>query len=212
MSRYIFFEKPHKPLVFLFCEGRAGYTWVSSGWSTQKPFRNTMPLAEENWAYSRFCILSFLNVRPSHFFLIIFKHQPLGQQKATGRHRSQSAISTLSPELGLVVFCQVVLKMVSSELLLRSSCESKYTCSLSNKALTILVFLILLLTNQVFFIGELSWWMQWTQLIFWERNPNTKWQPTAATGHSLLEHCLKTYRCRSKNMWVWKMKERNGTK
>ncbi len=79
----------------------------------QKPFRNTMPLAEENWAYSRFCILSFLNVRPSHLILIIFKHQPLGQQKATGRHRSQSGISTLSPKLGLVVyfsFCQSGLK------------------------------------------------------------------------------------------------------
>lgn len=140
MSRYIFFEKPHKPLVFLFGEGRGGYTWVSSGWSTQKPCRNETPLAEENWAYSRFCILSFLDVRPSHFFLIIFKHQPLGQQKATGRHRSQSVISMLSPELGLVVFFSFCQSGLKDGELLSSSCESKRTCSLWNKALTIPVY------------------------------------------------------------------------
>lgn len=34
--------------------------------------RNAPRLAGENWAYLRFCILSFLNLRPSHLFLIIF--------------------------------------------------------------------------------------------------------------------------------------------
>lgn len=34
--------------------------------------RNATGLAEENWVYLRFCILSFLNLRPSHLFLIIF--------------------------------------------------------------------------------------------------------------------------------------------
>lgn len=34
--------------------------------------QNATRLARENWAYLRFCILSFLNLRPSHLFLIIF--------------------------------------------------------------------------------------------------------------------------------------------
>lgn len=33
--------------------------------------QNETGLAKENWAYLRFCILSFLNLRPSHLFLII---------------------------------------------------------------------------------------------------------------------------------------------
>lgn len=34
--------------------------------------QNAMRLARGNWVYLRFCILSFLNLRPSHLFLIIF--------------------------------------------------------------------------------------------------------------------------------------------
>lgn len=57
--------------------------------STQT-LQNLMPLAEENKAYSRFCILSFLDIRPSHFFLII-----LTPTLRTTKHRSQSHISVM---------------------------------------------------------------------------------------------------------------------
>lgn len=68
MSRYIFYEKPRKSAASLF-GGGADRESVET--------INTNPLTcntigwGRNWAYLRFCILSFLHLRPSHFFLII---------------------------------------------------------------------------------------------------------------------------------------------
>lgn len=91
MSRYIFFEKPRKSVVFLFGEGR----YVSQLRRSTQTHQNATRLTRENWAYLRFCILSFLNLRPSHLFLIIFNtnlwDNKTMEKKTHGHMRSLSA-------------------------------------------------------------------------------------------------------------------------
>lgn len=88
MSRYIFFEKPHKSLVFSFGEGRD----VSQLRRSTQTHQNAIRSARENWAYFRFCILSFLNLRPSHLFLIIF-NTDLWDNKAVKRKKKWSQVT-----------------------------------------------------------------------------------------------------------------------
>lgn len=66
MSRYIFFEKPPKSLVFSLGEGRD----VSQLRRSTQTHPVQSHRQQKNWAYFRFCILSFLNLRPSHLFLL----------------------------------------------------------------------------------------------------------------------------------------------
>ena len=85
-----FFEKPHKSLVFSFGEGQD----VSQLRRSTQMHQNAIRSARENWAYFRFCILSFLNLRPSHLFLIIFKTD-LWDNKAVERSTAVTQLKTL---------------------------------------------------------------------------------------------------------------------
>ncbi len=63
--------------------------------------QNATRLARENWVYLRFCILSFLNLRPSHLFLIIFNTN-LWDNKTMGKNIGHMCHCSLGLDLRLV--------------------------------------------------------------------------------------------------------------